>query len=506
MSSALGLRSIALRLTLLGTASALLVAGCRETEPTHEAAGAIEPANVAITQWTDSTEIFLEHPALVAGTDAKFLVHLTRLSDFSPVSEGRLTLSFEPEAGGAAVRVPQQAPTRPGVYTPTVSLPAAGRWDLVLEIDTASGRDEIRVPGVVVHASAGDAPAEEEEGRERIAFLKEQQWETPGFGTEIIEIGAVAGTFEASGEIEPAAGRYAEVAAPIAGLVDTEGALDAPVPGEAVERGQVLAVLTPRLGESGSAFANARRELREAEQEVARARRLLKVEAIPERRLTEAKIRLDAAGEALAGLAGGADLAPDGKLAVRAPIAGVVASRSLAPGASVAAGAQFFTLIDAAVVWLRVHVPAAKAPLLSPESGASFQIEGHPRLYQAGRTLSVGSIVDPRSRTVPVLYEVENPDGSIKVGAHARVSVHTAGEERGPSIPDSAIVEEDGQPVAYVQVAGEAFERRELLLGARDGQRAVVLDGLALGERVVTGGAYRVRLASLSTAVPTHEH
>ncbi len=79
-------------------------------------------------------------------------------------------------------------------------------------------------------------------------------------------------------------------------------------------------------------------------------------------------------------------------------------------------------------------------------------------------------------------------------------------EERGLTISESAIVEEDGLPVAYVQITGEAFERRELRLGARDGERALVLDGLTEGERVVTGGAYRVRLASLSTAVPTHAH
>ena len=75
-------------------------------------------------------------------------------------------------------------------------------------------------------------------------------------------------------------------------------------------------------------------------------------------------------------------------------------------------------------------------------------------------------------------------------------------------IPASAVLEEDGRPVAYVQPSGESFEKRELRLGGREGDRVLVLEGLRPGERIVTGAAYQVRLASLSTSVPSqgHEH
>jgi multidrug efflux pump subunit AcrA (membrane-fusion protein) len=76
----------------------------------------------------------------------------------------------------------------------------------------------------------------------------------------------------------------------------------------------------------------------------------------------------------------------------------------------------------------------------------------------------------------------------------------------GPAIPVSAVVDDQGQSVAYVEVAGEAFERRGLRLGIRDGDFVQVLDGLAPGERVVTRGAYQVRLAAASGAVPAHGH
>jgi hypothetical protein len=73
-------------------------------------------------------------------------------------------------------------------------------------------------------------------------------------------------------------------------------------------------------------------------------------------------------------------------------------------------------------------------------------------------------------------------------------------------VPGSAVLDEDGRPICYVQVEGERFEKRELTIGGRDESRAVVLAGLRAGERVVTGAAYQVRLASLSTSVPAEGH
>jgi len=275
------------------------------------------------------------------------------------------------------------------------------------------------------------------------------------------------------------------------------------VPGERVARGQALAVLAPSLGDGGGALiAEARARLREAQDEYDRAQRLLAVEAVPQRRVHEAEIRLTAAKEAL----GGYSSDDGGRVTVRAPVGGVIAERRITPGSRVEAGAPLFTIVDASVVWLRVNVPAAQAPNVSRSSGVEFQVEGSPRTYKARRVISVGSVIDSISRTVPLLFEVANPDGSLKVGANARVAVRTGRRERGVTIPASAVLDEDGRPIAYVQPEGESFEKRELILAGREGGRALVRSGLAAGERVVTGAAYQVRLASLSTSVPAHGH
>jgi hypothetical protein len=73
-------------------------------------------------------------------------------------------------------------------------------------------------------------------------------------------------------------------------------------------------------------------------------------------------------------------------------------------------------------------------------------------------------------------------------------------------IPTSAVLEEDGRPIAFVQLEGESFERRPLEVTGNDGERTLVRSGVRGGERVVTGAAYQIRLASLSTSVPAHGH
>jgi len=468
---------------------------------------AAEPAGGAITLWTDSTELFMEHPALIVGTPGKFAVHLTDISDYAPIRSGRITLRFVPRDGGAPLLVVQEEPRVPGIYGPAPAFTKAGVYDLTILVESPQARDRITVPDLRVYATAADAPKETGADDGGIPFLKEQQWKTPGFRTDVAVTGSVAASFAANGDVQPAAGRYAEVAAPIGGLVDAGGVASSPVPGQRVSRGQVLAYLTPALGEGGSAYAQARAALREAEDEHARATRLLAVEAVPQRRVHEAENRLNAAREALVGLSGGA-LSADGKIAVRAPVAGVIASRTVVPGARVEAGALLFTVVDPSLVWLKVNVPAAQAAVVSRASLAEFTVEGSTRRFVVRRTVSVGSIIDSMSRTLPLLFEVANADGMIRIGSAARVAVRTGQRAQGVLVPSSAILDEDGRSVVYVQSSGERFEKREVTIVGVEGSRTVVGAGLTAGDRVVTGAAYRVRLASLSTSVPAqgHEH
>jgi multidrug efflux pump subunit AcrA (membrane-fusion protein) len=81
------------------------------------------------------------------------------------------------------------------------------------------------------------------------------------------------------------------------------------------------------------------------------------------------------------------------------------------------------------------------------------------------------------------------------------------GEERTAlAVPESALVDDSGMFVVFVQVEGEAFERRVVRLGARDRGYVEVLGGLRAGDHVVTRGAWSVKLAASSGSIPAHGH
>ena len=489
----------------LSALALLATAACGGNTVGEDALAGAGPAGGAVTLWTDSTELFMEHPALIVGERGVFAVHLTDVTDYAPIRSGPITLRFRPRDGGAPLEVVQEVPRAPGIYGPAPIFTRAGTYDLTILVKSPQAIDSISVPGLLVYASAADAPREDEAESGGIGFLKEQQWKTPGFRTDAVATGVVAASYEVTGEVVPAAGRLAVVSAPVPGIVEVAGVLDAPAPGAGVRAGQVLARLRPTLGESGASVAEARARMREAEEEHARAVRLLAAQAVPARRVREAEIRLQAAREALGGLGGG-DLTHDGQLEITAPFAGVVTARRMIPGSLVAAGTPLFTIIDPSVVWVTARVPAGRASAVSLGAGAAFRVEGASRLYRTDRAVSAGSVIDSVTRTVTVIYEVRNADRSLRIGALASVMLQTGARMEGAVVPSGAILDEDGRSIVYVQLGGESFERREVQLGGSANGRTLVRSGLRVGERVVSGAPYQIRLASLSTSVPAEGH
>ena len=74
------------------------------------------------------------------------------------------------------------------------------------------------------------------------------------------------------------------------------------------------------------------------------------------------------------------------------------------------------------------------------------------------------------------------------------------------AVPVSAVVDDGGMPVVFVQLEGEAFARRPVKLGVVEGDYVQVLEGVKTGERVVSRGAYLIRLSALSNQIPAHGH
>jgi RND family efflux transporter MFP subunit len=492
-----------------------------------------EPATAQITVFGERHEIFAEHRLAVAGTSTKFVTHVTDLRTLEPRREGpvRFLLRFGQEA---PIEVVEKAPARAGIYEAMLTFPKAGEWEVTMIVPGDDGDKSIEFPKVKVFADAHEAQhGEVPESPEGISFLKEQQWKVRA-GTEVVAKRRLVEQLRLPATVLARPGGLAQVTPPVAGrlLLPPDGQL--PVVGDQVKAGQVLALIQPAFSDIGVRFLEAEGEvvksklaLEQADLTFRRVEQLAKAEAKSARDLQEAQFELrtaQARHDAALALRtlyrqAGTNLVTQSNggsqpvIELRAPLAGTITAQSgAAVGEYITAEKSVFTVLDAGTVFIEARVPEASLKRLGEKLAATCEVPGEPAVLVPitgdgrGRLVSLGLQVDAATRTVPLLYEVKNSERLLRVGQFVYLQVETSRAEEALAVPCEAVVEEGGRPVVFVQLAGETFEKRDLALGIRDGDWVQVTSGLRPGERVVTQGAYAVRLASVSAAIPSHGH
>src|SRR6056297_2989641 len=495
---------------LLPLAAALLLAACggsapdehghahgpSETEGAHDHGG--EESTLIYTDYTDVTELFVEFPALVAGKSSSFAAHVTRLADYEPLTSGRLDVILE-KGGRAAARFRVNGPARPGIFTPAVTPRDAGNFELVIDVGDGDFTATHRLGEVTVFADTAAAAVNQPEIEGDIGYLKEQQWTNP-FATVLAPADAGA-----------------EVRAPADGYFAGAGLVRA---GRSVEAGSVLGYLVPRLGEGSDfgsllvALERAQAELALAERDVERLVALFERGAIPERRLIEARHELDVARAALDAARNRGEQYQRGNqqagIALRAPVSGEVLEATARPGAFVRAGARVFRIAAAERRWLEIRVPERFSAEIQETSGAWFDRDGADTVVLDERhgayVVQVAPAIDPVSRTASVTVEYPTEQGPAAVGARFAAHVFVSEPVSRLAVPRGAVIDDGGRAVVYVQTGGEAFVRRPVRLGITDGDLVEVLGGVEAGERVVSEGAYFVKLAAAGGEEIGHGH
>jgi RND family efflux transporter MFP subunit len=507
--------------------TALLIGGtgCRKSADDH--GHDHEPKTAQITVWTDRHEVFAEHRAPVANKATTFITHVTDLHTLEPRREGMV--KFVLRQGETVAEHPQAAPARAGIYLPGIIFPKAGDWQLTLLIPTDGTNAPVELGTIKVYADEHSAEhAEIADGPEGVSFLKEQQWKILS-QTEPVTKRRVVERLRVAARARAKPGFSATITAPVSGQLVAVSGQTLAQPGQRVDAGQLLALLKPNFSEAGAKvaeaqaeFATAKAALDQAESAYNRTKKLAADQAKSPRELQEAEFAFESAKarySAAAGLlatfkqAGGTSL-PDAPLLMelRAPIAGVLNSVAAGPGEVVAANQPVFTVLNPETVWIEASIPESGVARLSMAKDAAVESPGEPGRFTPitgdgrGQLLSLGLEVDAATRTVPLIYETANRDGQFRVGQNVTLHVETARVDETVAVPESALVEEGDQLVAFVQVSGETFEKREIKAGIRDTGFVQVLDGIKEGERVVTKGAYAIRLSSISGVIPAHGH
>ncbi len=479
----------------------------------------------AVTAWGEDFEIFAEADPLSVGTVSKSHTHVTILEDFSAMTAGAVTAVLRsPDGSELAFR--QGEVLRAGIFDIGIVPAEPGDFDLFFRVETAAASEEIAAGTVRVKAAGEgggllDSPAQSGGGGEPTSFLKEQQWRT-AFATEWVRSGEIAESVRGFGEVHPVAGGEIVLTAPVSAVVLPSQRW--PYPGLALTAGDKVFQLASQIHDEHSLSelsADVRvleSDLRVARENRTRSEELLGAGVISTQRMEEERAEVTALEARLA--AAESDLASaraarqGGATAevvtVAAPWSGRVAEVGVTPGQAVTAGTPLGRMVKTDPLWVEVALrPAAAARLTNDPTGLHLRIAGleRPLSFTADETRLVSRHpeVDPTTGTVGVLLEVPGGRDEVRLGSAVEAEIALAEKRRGLVVPASALVDDGGVSVVYVQLDGESFARREVRVVARQGER-VLVEGLTEGERLVTRGGTAIRRATLMTGAEDHGH
>jgi len=314
------------------------------------------------------------------------------------------------------------------------------------------------------------------------------------------------------GEVQADQARYAEVGSPVTARITRLLV----APGETVRAGQVLAeAQSSELGRARADYDAAQARVTLAQSALAR-KRALADRIVPRREVQEAEADLAAAQADVRAAAAtlnalGASASNNSnasRLALTAPIAGVVIDRNLALGQMIDPQHVAFRIGDLSNVWLVAHAFERDAVRVAVGAPARVTLAAFPGQTFTGRVTYVGRQVEASSRTIPVRAELANPQGLLRPGmsASAWLQVSSANDTV-ITVPVAALQRVRDQWVAFIPKSERTFEIRNVGRG-RDLQGEVeVLTGLQPGETVVVDGAFLLKAeAEKGEGGGEHEH
>jgi membrane fusion protein, heavy metal efflux system len=277
--------------------------------------------------------------------------------------------------------------------------------------------------------------------------------------------------------------------------------------GAKVEKGQALAeVASPDFAAAAGAYRKAVLAAQAADAVASNDRDLFVHQAISERE--NAQAQADAASadadraaalQTLVALHMNARMIADvragkmlsgGQGVIRAPIAGTVVEKSIAPGQTLAAGTSpCFTIADTSRMWVMTHVFGGDSTRVQDGDAATIDT-GDGGKPIAGAVTNVGAVVDPDTRSVNARVRVDNPDGLLKKQMYVTVNLRSHDARKGLLVPVSAVLRDDEDlPFVYVVESDGSYARRSVSLGTRVGDRYVIPEGLHPGDKVVVDGS-----------------
>lgn len=176
---------------------------------------------------------------------------------------------------------------------------------------------------------------------------------------------------------------------------------------------------------------------------------------------------------------------------IRSPINGVVTERPLVPWEMASPGTPLITVMDLAEVVARAHISQQEAQFIQVGDPATIAVPGGAGEI-AGKVTVVNPALDPSSTTVEVWVQAPNRNARLQPGTSVRVTIVAQTVKDAVVIPAAALLTAQDGSTSVMTVQGDKPQEVFVKAGIRDGSDLQILEGLNIGQQVVTAGAYEL--------------
>jgi cobalt-zinc-cadmium efflux system membrane fusion protein len=292
--------------------------------------------------------------------------------------------------------------------------------------------------------------------------------------------------------------RTARVSSPIAGRVT--GAIAAL--GAHVKAGDALAELdSPELGQAQSDYAGAQADLNLANRAFQRMQELYANGIAPRKdqeqaqdNLTRARSEAERARLKLANL-GVSTGRTDNRFVLHAPIAGAITERNINPGMEVSSDltSPLFVISELSSLWVQMDVFEKDISLIHVGAQVLVRVPAYPGETFTATVSYISQVVEQTTRTVKVRCMLPNADNRLLPAMYAAIEVQSDPNDKAVVVPLTALFTEDESDWLFVAIGDGHYQKRPVKAGLRLKDRAVILEGLSPGERLVVDGALLLR-------------
>lgn len=243
---------------------------------------------------------------------------------------------------------------------------------------------------------------------------------------------------------------------------------------------------------SRTEFEQASVKLRTAESELANARQRLILLGLSEQRVNTLRSPSQISSE----------------IALSAPVSGTITSRAVNQGEVVESNKELMKVTNLSSVWVIAQVYEKDLGKMRTGSGASVTSDAFQGKLFRGQVTYIDPNINQETRTAQVRVELENPGQIFKIGMYVNVSFGAlgTGESTVPVIPTTAVQNMKEQKIVFAATdKPNVFVMKPVRLGSETNGQYVVLEGLNVGDKIVTEGSFLLR-AEMLKQNPTHQH